>query len=278
MRKHGIAVGRRIGDGAYSKVYVAQMRRRALNSTMANRKVACKVIDGRRSSAEYINRFLPRELKIVRHICHPHIVSVFKMLEIGPYICCLMELCPYGDLLHRIQMNGALSKGESKLFFCQMVSAIQYLHNLGICHRDVKCENVLVYDRYCIKLTDFGFARRFSRPENVGGFKMSETFCGSTSYASPEVLKGIPYDPRLYDAWSLGCVLYIMTTGSMPFKDDNLAAMIRYQEAHEILYPDGVELEDSLKWLIEGLLDPDVRRRTTITALVHESWLQLKPK
>lgn len=275
LRKHGIVVGRRIGDGAYSKVYVAQVRRRIPNShAHTSRKIACKIIDGRRSSADYINRFFPRELKIMRRLSHPHIVSVHKMIEIGPYICCLMDLCAHGDLLQRVQLIGALQPGESKLYFCQVVAAVQYLHNQGISHRDVKCDNILIHDRYCVKLTDFGFARSFHRAHG-GKVALSETFCGSIAYASPEVLKGIPYDPQLYDVWSLGVVLYTMTTGSMPFNEDNVVAMIRYQEAHNIQYPAGVELEHSLKSLIHCLLDPNVDKRKSMGELVHDPWLQL---
>lgn len=274
-------MGRRIGDGAYSKVYLAQIKRHNPNSHARSvRKIACKIIDGRRSSAEYINRFFPRELKIMQKLSHPHIVTIFKMIEIGPYICCMMDLCKYGDLLQRIQSHGALQMGETKLFFCQIVAAIQYLHNQDICHRDVKCENILIHDRYCVKLTDFGFARRFHRSsDSESGSSvnnLSDTFCGSIAYASPEVLKGIPYEPQLYDVWSLGCVLYTMATGSMPFNEDNVAAMIRYQESHNIQYPLGVELEARLKCLILRLLDPDVSTRMTICKLVHEPWLKLQ--
>lgn len=278
MRNNGIAIGRRIGEGSYSKVYMAQVNRRTPNGHGRSvRKIACKIIDGRRTSSDYINRFFPRELKIMHRLSHPHIVSVFKMLEIGPYICCLMNLCSYGDLLQRIQLSGSLHIREAKLFFCQIVAAIHYLHNLGICHRDVKCENILIHNRYCVKLSDFGFARRFHKRSNGESMSviLSDTFCGSIAYASPEVLKGIPYDPQLYDVWSLGCVLYTMTTGSMPFNEHNVAAMIRYQNAHNIQYPVGVVLEKSLKSLIHSLLDPDVTKRMSIAKLLHDPWLQI---
>lgn len=102
---------------------------------------------------------------------------------------------------------------------------------------------------------------------------MSDTFCGSAAYAAPEVLKGIPYDPRLYDMWSLGCVLFIMITGSMPYDDDNIAATIRRQERHQIVYPPDAVVNTNISGIIEQLLDPDVASRLSAEKLFANHWL-----
>jgi serine/threonine protein kinase len=72
--------------------------------------------------------------------------------------------------------------------------------------RDLKCENVLLDVDNNVKLTDFGFCRT----QHVD--QLSKTYCGSASYASPEVLQGIPYNGKAYDVWSLGVILYIMVS------------------------------------------------------------------
>lgn len=73
-------------------------------------------------------------------------------------------------------------------------------------YRDLKCENLLLDVNNTIKISDFGFARRFELGE------MCRTFCGSAAYAAPEILQGIPYEPTGYDVWSMGVILYIMVS------------------------------------------------------------------
>lgn len=220
-----------------------------------------------------MDKFLPRELEIIKNLNHPNIVSVYTILEVGPFICCFMDFCAFGDLLDRIRFRGPLSAAETRLYFGQLAAAVSYLHAERIAHRDIKCENVLIQNRYCVKLTDFGFSRPLVC-RNAGAFEFSETFCGSAAYAAPEVLKGVPYDPRRYDMWSLGCVLFIMATGSMPYDDENIAATIRRQEQHHIVYPTDVAVDEVLRELIARLLEPDVDRRLSVEQLMEEPWVQ----
>lgn len=218
-----------------------------------------------------MDKFLPRELEIIKNLNHPNIVSVYTILEVGPFICCFMDFCAFGDLLDRIRYRGPLTANETKLYFGQLAAAVYYLHSENISHRDIKCENVLIQDRYCVKLTDFGFSRPLVGRN--GAIEYSDTFCGSAAYAAPEVLKGISYDPRRYDMWSLGCVLFIMATGSMPYDDENIAATIRRQEQHHIAYPADVPVEAALRDVIGRLLDPDVERRLSVEELMMEPWV-----
>lgn len=92
--------------------------------------------------------------------------------------------------------------------------------------RDVKCENMLMDILWNIKLSDFGFARGQMKPKN-GQPILSETFCGSYAYASPEILRGIPYQPQFADVWSMGVVLFAMVFGRLPFDDSNYKELIK---------------------------------------------------
>lgn len=248
LQGQGYSIGKRIGEGSYSKVYYAEHDCKKNPKSFSKKPIACKIIDSRYTSTEFLGKFLPRELSIVQHLLHPHIVSVYSILEMGPFICCFMDFCPHGDLLDRIRYRGALTDTKTQLYFSQIASAVQYLHSKEISHRDIKCENILIKSQFCVKLTDFGFARRLSDAPNK--CCLSETFCGSAAYAAPEVLKGIPYDPKSYDMWALGCVLFIMVTGTMPFDDQNIPATIRKQEHHIITYPEDADVQESVNSII----------------------------
>lgn len=92
--------------------------------------------------------------------------------------------------------------------------------------RDIKCENLLMDTNNNIKLSDFGFARNNMIKKN-GQMKTSNTFCGSYAYASPEILKGIPYQPNASDIWSIGVVLYAMIFGTLPFDDTTYQKLLK---------------------------------------------------
>jgi serine/threonine protein kinase len=115
--------------------------------------------------------------------------------------------------------------------FAQVVSSLSYLHNKGIAHRDLKPENILIDGKGRMKLADFGFSTW--KKDGV----LMKTFCGSTSYAAPEILKHIPYDGIQADIWSLGVVLYAILTRSLPFDDDNVARVIRRIESAKFKIP-----------------------------------------
>ena len=113
--------------------------------------------------------------------------------------------------------------------FGLLSAGLKYLHDREIAHRDMKCENLLLTAAYNIKISDFGFARYTT--DDDGKQVLSDTFCGSVSYASPEIIRGQPYDCKLADVWSIGIVLYIILNKAMPFDDSSLKKLYEAQMA-----------------------------------------------
>ncbi|KAK2167205.1 hypothetical protein LSH36_31g04036 [Paralvinella palmiformis] len=251
LSKRGYAVGSTIGEGTYAKVKRAK-------SEKLNKNIAIKIIDRRRAPGDFQFKFLPRELSVLKKVSHPNIIKVYEILEFNAH----------GDLLDYISLRGAIGEDKSRLMFQQLVNAVEYLHNINIIHRDLKCENVLLDQKNNVKLADFGFARTVPEGDLVS------TFCGSAAYAAPEVLLGKPYLGQAYDVWSLGVILYCMVIGYMPFDDTNIKRMIRHQTEKKIKFPKNVKVSEDCRELIHRMLDPSPKERATVEDIQKSEWLK----
>ncbi|XP_068269040.1 testis-specific serine/threonine-protein kinase 2 [Nyctibius grandis] len=267
LGKRGYSLNTTLGEGSYGKVKSAYCSR-------LKRNVAIKIIDKRRTPRDYLARFLPREIETLRHLRHPSIIKTYEIFETdAEKVYIVMELGKKGDLLDYIKVTGAMKEDVARVKFQQLASAIKYCHDSDFAHRDLKCENVLLDEDLNIKLSDFGFSKSLARDEN-GSVILSKTFCGSAAYAAPEVLQGIPCDPRISDMWSLGVILYTMVHAFMPFDDSNVKKMICVQKQHRIPFPSSRDLTVECKDLICHLLQPNVSQRFCIDEVLKHSWLQ----
>ncbi|KAM5302385.1 testis-specific serine/threonine-protein kinase 1-like [Glossophaga mutica] len=267
LKRRGYIMGINLGEGSYAKVKSAYSERLKFN-------VAVKIIDRKKAPPDFLEKFLPREIEILIMLNHHSIIKTYEIFETSEgKVYIVMELGVQGDLLEFIKTHGALQEDDARKKFRQLSLAVKYCHDLDIVHRDLKCENLLLDKDFNIKLSDFGFSKRCLRDDS-GRLALSKTFCGSAAYAAPEVLQGIPYQPKVYDIWSLGVILYIMVCGSMPYDDSNIKKMLRVQKEHRVNFPRSKHLTDECKDLIYRMLQPDVGRRLQIDEILGHCWVQ----
>ncbi|XP_064459312.1 uncharacterized protein LOC135369725 [Ornithodoros turicata] len=264
---HGYTTGKVLGSGSYSTVRLVMKN---------GVTYACKIISKEKSSPIYRTKFLPRELKILGSMKHPHIARVDTIIEEPAKVFIMMELATGGDLLEKIQKVRRLDEKHTHVYFMQLASALAYLHKNDVAHRDLKCENVLLTSADVVKLTDFSFSRYCTNPDNKMK-ELSSTFCGSEAYAAPEILQGIRYLPKQEDVWSLGVILYVMVTGLLPFESGSLLRQLRLQMTRSVRFPKPLPLSRELKNLIRAMLEPVIMLRANMARVIRHPWIKMYP-
>ncbi|OQV21458.1 putative SNF-related serine/threonine-protein kinase [Hypsibius exemplaris] len=209
LRLAGIHIEELISRGKYSAVY------RGIDGMISPFPVAVKITK--------LNEVSPlsagdavREAVVWSDISHPNICSFHGSFRRLNKMFLILDFVPGQDLLNLLlgRPEHLVSKERAEGWIAQLVGAVDYLHGCCIAHRDLKLENILVDERKdIVRLCDFGFAKK------VFHSSKETRCCGSTSYASPQILQGLPYDAKAADVWALGCVLYALLTGALPFTD-----------------------------------------------------------
>ncbi|XP_076620720.1 testis-specific serine/threonine-protein kinase 3 [Colletes latitarsis] len=263
LESHGYLLGKTIGAGSYATVKVAKSDRHAC-------QVAIKIVSKFQAPGEHLRKFLPREIEVVKGLKHPNLIRFLQAIETTHRVYIIMEYAQNGSLLDIIRRDTYIDELRSRRWFRQLLEGIDYCHRRGIVHRDVKCENLLMDRNFNIKLSDFGFARGQMTSKN-GIAPLSETFCGSYAYASPEILKGIPYLPQLSDVWSMGVVLYAMVYGRLPFDDTNYNQLLK-QVQSKVTFPKEPIVSDACRMLISRILVPQ-QTRLHIDNIRNNAWL-----
>lgn len=265
LESHGYVLGRVIGTGSYATVKLA-------TSTRHGCAVAIKIVSKVEAPADYLKKFLPREIDVVKGLKHPNLIRFLQAIETTHRVYIIMEYAEKGSLLDFIQREGYIDEMRAKKWFRQLVDAIDYCHERGVVHRDIKCENLLIDKDYNIKLSDFGFARGHMRFKSGNQTPVSDTFCGSYAYASPEILKGVPYTPHHSDIWSMGVVLYAMTFGRLPFDDTNYVMLLK-QVQGKVVFPPEPVVSAECKTLLSKIFSP-VRVRIRMSDIKQDPWVR----
>ncbi|KAG8222547.1 hypothetical protein J437_LFUL004583 [Ladona fulva] len=261
LKSHGYIIGQSIGNGSYATVKLAFSEKHQSN-------VAVKIVSKKQAPADYLRKFLPRELEVVKGLRHKNIIRFLQAIETTHRVYIIMEFAVNGNLLEIIRRELNIDETRAKKWFKQMSEAVEYCHKNGVTHRDIKCENLLIDGENNIKLTDFGFSRKMPQQKSF----LSETFCGSYAYASPEILRGIPYHPVLADIWSMGVVLFAMVFGRLPFDDSNYNVLLK-QVQKKVRFPKQPTVSTRCRALITQILAP-YRVRIHMPGILDDPWLQ----
>ena len=193
-----------IGEGSFGKVYIGM-------DEVTGQMLAIKVIDFCSVDKKVKQRLasLQQEIKVLRALDHPCIVRYVCSQRIGTSINIFMEYVPGGSLSSLLKQFGALGETTVVMYTRELIDVLQYLHENGVVHRDVKAANVLVTVGGVLKLSDFGSAVYIQEGTKVGT-------AGTSFWMAPEVIANEISDFPC-DIWSLGCTVLEMLTAQNPW-------------------------------------------------------------
>ncbi|ODQ63303.1 Pkinase-domain-containing protein [Nadsonia fulvescens var. elongata DSM 6958] len=188
-----------------------------------------------------------------------------------------MDYVTGGDLMDFVTNQGPIPEAASREIILQVLNSVEYVHGLGISHRDIKPDNILIAqdDPVIVKVTDFGLAKI----SEAGTFL--KTFCGTLAYLAPEVIAGknksgpnATYSSRV-DMWSIGCLAYVILTGYLPFDgttQEHLYNSIKLGQYHQSPL-DKFGVSQQGQDFIKALLQIDPMTRPSATQALQLSWL-----
>ncbi|CAD8095024.1 unnamed protein product [Paramecium sonneborni] len=207
-----------------------------------------------------------REISILKRIEHQNIIKLFWAIEDKKSINLVMEYISSQSLASYIKSkpNRILPEKECLNLFYQIAIAIKYLHDLNICHRDIKLDNVLMMKTNVVKLIDFGFA--ICMPQN----QKTNVFCGTPHYMSPEIIAKIPHHPSSSDIWSLGILLSKMLTGEYPFKGQNDKDLYRQIQCQKLKTNQDKKINENIMRVINGCLEKNTQNRWNIDQIIND--------
>uniref|UniRef100_A0A7N0UUQ6 non-specific serine/threonine protein kinase n=1 Tax=Kalanchoe fedtschenkoi TaxID=63787 RepID=A0A7N0UUQ6_KALFE len=255
-------VGRTIGEGSSAKVKLAR-------DVETGDFVALKIIDKEKALKHNITSLIEKEITTMKLVNHPNVIRVHEVLASRTKIFIVLEYASGGDLFDKIANGGRLKEDEGRRLFQQLIRAVDYIHSRGVCHRDLKLENVLLDGSSNLKVSDFGFSA-VSPQDNDDG--MFHTACGSPNYVAPEILDQKGYDGATADVWSCGVILFAMLAGYLPFEDSNLINLYKSICAAKFILPPWVSFDAMT--LIVKLLDPNPRTRITVDKILEDTWFK----
>ncbi|KAH7276700.1 hypothetical protein KP509_39G018200 [Ceratopteris richardii] len=264
-----------ISRGAYGRVFLA--RKRTTGDLFAI-KVLRKADMIRKNAVESILA----ERDILISTCNPFVVRLFYSFTCSENLYLVMEYLIGGDLYSLLRNVGCLDEGVSQIYIAELVLALEYLHSLGVVHRDLKPDNLLIAHDGHLKLTDFGLSKvglinstddlsqpcpseRFLSPADHGMSQLSSrqsqlrkerqknSAVGTPDYLAPEILLGTGHGPSA-DWWSTGIILFECLTGVPPFNaeypekifENILNRKIPWPRVPEEMSPDAKDLIDKL--------------------------------
>eukprot|EP00930_Biecheleria_cincta_P015449 TRINITY_DN12893_c0_g1_i1.p1 TRINITY_DN12893_c0_g1~~TRINITY_DN12893_c0_g1_i1.p1 ORF type:complete len:461 (+),score=75.86 TRINITY_DN12893_c0_g1_i1:37-1419(+) len=213
-----------------------------------------------------------KEVSIQQGLYHPNIVRFREVFQEPDYQYIVMDAWDGGDLFDLLTRERRFSEKRTAAYMQQILNGISYLHEMQICHRDTKPENIVCKTRgaaedVLLQLIDFSVARRFEIGEYL------TTMVGSIYYVAPEIIKN-RYTPAC-DLWSCGVIQYMLLCGYPPFRGNTDHDILVRVCRSVVKFPDRYfrGVSEDAKDFTRALLNTDVKKRYTADQALESTWI-----
>ena len=258
-----------LNGGTYGKVY--KCRRNDIDKT----ECAVKIQDVSFEDNSYVRALT--EAKVWSSLDHINIVKLYECFLQGDRFYFVMELVPGNNLFDEILRKTTYTESNACLYIKQILDALAYLHVNKIIHRDVKPDNIMLYQdtqkgsSNVVKLVDFGLARRL---EN-GKSRITCPPSGAPLYLAPETIMEVALGCPV-DVWSCGVIMYILLYGSPPFWSEDTNKLFLAIVGSEVVFPSTDDKEPVsflANDLIQEMLVKDQNDRITASEALEHPWI-----
>jgi len=252
-------IQQKLGDGAFAKVMLGV-------HCLVKAKVAIKIVN-KMNLDDKSNSLLQHEVACMQKLAHPYLIRLHEVLETTSHIYMISEYAMQGDLTEKVETEGRLKEPLAMRYYSQILSAVTYMHQNNIIHRDIKAPNVLLSWGDTCKVADLGFCRTVHSPNHY-----LDTFCGSPPYAAPELFKDDHYLGRYVDIWALGILLFYMVVGETPFAAPTVGMLKRNILTGSFTIP--AYISPHLRYLITNILMLIPEHRFTLPEIMRSKWME----
>lgn len=210
---------------------------------------------------------LETEIEIMKKVKGSHCVKLAEVIadEEDGHAYLAIDYVQRGSL-DSLRKHTKLTQDNIRKYFRQLILGVEYLHSIGIIHRDIKPDNLLIDENDDLKITDFGISVLI----NNGDDTFTNT-AGTNYFFCPESCKGIPYSGKKADIWACGVTLYNLLMDRYPFDGKTLVELNKAIIENQPLY--NLHLDPSLTDLLNGLLDKDPEHRFTFEDIRNNPWM-----
>ena len=253
-------LGPEIGKGSYGTVRVG-------TSSVTSEKVAIKSYEKHSLLHPNRKKAVEREIKILQRLQHPNIIRLLNTIETPSSIHLIFEYVSGCSLLEYLKSRSSrkLEENQAKSILRQVLLALEFCHSVGITHRDIKLENVLLQDNHCVKIIDFGLSTYLSSDRKVN------LFCGTMSYMAPEIVLGKETLGPPIDVWAVTVMMYVMLTGTFPFRGVDSKDLCSKIGRRVYVMPLGVSF--AAREVFKNVFDVELEKRFKASQVLESSWL-----
>jgi len=281
----GLVLGETLGKGTFGRVVLGTKKK-------TGHRFALKFLS--RDAKNFQESAVKKEIDCMKKIRHKNVVALLassmkckyprKDGTIEDTVLMVLEFANGGDLYDVIYYSGPMKEKLAATYFKQLLEGIAEVHRMGITHRDLKPNNILLDHKFCLKITDFGLSHIGSDKVAPKNKRMKTTWVGTKGYRAPELVLNAKYS-NMCDVFALGVCLFVMLLARQPFRtasaDDQWYKCIatqnykQYWKSHDSSSKSqhGFVLSQNAKDMLHQLLCYQPRSRITIANALKHAWM-----